>query len=61
MKLKRITGYVIGIAGLLLLAWSAFVYLSGSERIMVSSGSALFLCFIGAVLIKKTRTVSQKQ
>lgn len=52
MKAKRITGYVIGFSGLVLLLFNAFVFLTASTVLKIPAGIALAMCVVGALLIR---------
>ena len=55
MKTQKGLGYLIGIAGLVMLGWNAYVYLSGKKLNNVSAGIALLFCLTGAALIRKEK------
>ncbi len=55
IKIKVLIGYVIGILGLIMLIWNAYIYLSQSGYNKISLVAGLLFCIIGAVLIKKNK------
>ncbi len=55
-KTRKIIGFCFGIAGLVLLIWNAYVYLSHQETSKVSVMTGLLFCIEGAVLIKKSKS-----
>jgi len=60
MKPKLVIGNIIGIIGLILLILIAYVCLGNSNLNKVSTGSALLLCIIGAVVVKRFKRDKQR-
>ena len=58
-KMNKVIGYIIGILGLILLVWNAYLYLSKSDFIFLPSGVQLILGILlgvgGAALIRKDK------